>query len=103
MRASAGYELQYGREKAGLMLPRVGAYLTVSRGAWRNDYVTAPMQTADTNPLQLELALYASGHFAGGFSGLLSFGVLVPYGHDAEPQAFINIAPSIGTEIGGGS
>lgn len=102
VRASAGIEVQAGKEEIGLLLPRVGTYLTVSRGAWTNDFATAS-QTAEPHAWQLELAVYASGHFAGGFSGLLSFGVLLPYGHDDEPQGFINISPSIGTSLGGGS
>lgn len=35
------------------------------------------------------------------FTGLLSVGVLVPYGDAAEPQAFIDIAPTIGAPLGG--
>ncbi len=103
VRAAAGFEVQAGKEEVGLLLPRVGTYVTVSRGVWTNAYTTTPAQSADAHGWQVEAAVYASGHFAGGFSGLLSFGVLLPYGHDAEPQGFINISPSIGTTLGGGS
>ena len=101
LRASGGYELQAGKEEIGLLLPRIGAYMMVSRGAWVNEQATGA-QARDVHGWQVETALYASGHFSGGFSGLVSVGMLWPYGHEAEPQGFINFSPSIGTTLGGG-
>lgn len=101
VRAMLGAELQVGTELGVALLPRVGGYVSLSRATWRNAYAQAA-QAPDIEQWQAELAFYASGHFTGGFSGLVSFGVLLPYGHDDEPQGFINISPSIGSPLGGG-
>ena len=102
-RATIGWERQSGREQLGLLLPRVGAYAALSHANWHNPYATTPEQLAtdDISDWQGELAIYASGHFSGGFGGLISVGVLAPYGNGRELQAFINVVPSIGAAIGG--
>lgn len=104
-RASIGWERQSGRQQLGLLLPRVGAYATLAHANWHNTQATTPEQMAldDVSDWQAEFAIYASGHFSGGFSGLISIGVLAPYGNGREMQAFINVAPSIGAAIGGGA
>lgn len=100
VRVAGGAELQSGTRLGKYLLPRLGAYAAVSGARWNDAFAMSGASDAVTQ-WQAELALYTSGHFTGGFSGLLSVGVLVPYGHDAEPQAFINIAPTIGAPLGG--
>ncbi|MBK7079109.1 MAG: hypothetical protein IPH44_43270 [Myxococcales bacterium] len=100
VRVAGGAELQSGTRLGKYLLPRLGAYAAVSAARWDNAFATNGASDAVTQ-WQAELALYTSGHFTGGFSGLLSVGVLLPYGHDAEPQAFINIAPTVGAPLGG--
>lgn len=104
-RATLGWERQSGREQRGLLLPRVGAYAALAHANWHNDFATTAEQRELDNisDWQAEAAIYASGHFSGGFSGLISVGLLLPYGNDRELQGFINLVPSIGAEIGGGS
>lgn len=100
VRLAGGAELQSGTRLGKYLLPRLGAYAALSGARWNDAFAMSGARDA-VNQWQAELALYTSGHFTGGFSGLLSVGVLVPYGDDAEPQAFINIAPTVGAPLGG--
>jgi hypothetical protein len=100
VRLAGGAELQSGTRLGKYLLPRLGAGAAVAGARWDNAFAVGDASDAVTQ-WQAELALYTSGHFTGGFSGLLSIGVLLPYGHDAEPQAFINIAPTVGAPLGG--
>jgi hypothetical protein len=100
-RFSAGLELQTaGVIREAPVLPRLGVYATVSRGFWTNAFAVAE-QDADVRGVQWEAAAYVSGHFFSGFSTLVSFGVLKPYGHDEELQYVLSVAPAIGASIGG--
>jgi hypothetical protein len=82
-------------------LPRFGAYASVGWGDWNNAYA-APGMEKDIDARQWQAAVYVSGHFYGGASGLLSFGILQPYGHDARPQFVISFSPSLTATSDGG-
>jgi hypothetical protein len=82
-------------------LPRFGAYASVAWGDWNNAYA-APGMEKDIDARQWQAAVYVSGHFYGGASGLLSFGILQPYGHDARPQFVISFSPSLTATSDGG-
>lgn len=80
--------------------PRVGAYFRWSRNWWRNRFAVEGTDEQISGD-RYEGGLYASGHFSGGFSGLVGFGVSVPYGVDRfEDVAFtITVAPMFGQSL----
>lgn len=99
-RVAIGAELQTTKVVSGsAVLPRIGVYAVASRGRWTNNYTGGAAKEVDSH--QLEAALYASGQFLGGFNGLVSFGVLRPYGHDTQWAYVINVVPAIGAKLGG--
>lgn len=98
-RVTIGGELQTPTAVNGAaLLPRLGAYATFSRASWMNRHTGADDE--GNTDYQLEAALYASGHFVGGFNGLVSFGVIRPYGDDSQWIYAINVAPAIGAKLG---
>lgn len=80
------------------VLPRAGFYASISQARWDNGFATFG-QAAHVRGYQGELAMYFSGHFIGGFSGLVSFGIVTPYG-DEKTQYIFSLVPSIGAPIG---
>jgi hypothetical protein len=99
VRASLGGFLQFRAQTPGQaqVRPQVGAYVSTSRNFWNNQF-HGDDAAYRIRGLQLEAAVYASGHFTGGFSGLISMGILRPYG--AGPVQFVlSIAPAFGTSL----
>jgi hypothetical protein len=101
LRMSFGADLRSTFTGAGTtLLPRVGAYATLSWGWWHDRFATGPMSEQDPHNFQLEGALYVSGHLLSGFDAVVSFVALKPYGHSGT-QFLVNVAPAIGAVIGG--
>jgi hypothetical protein len=99
-RSAIGYELRSSTTLADVTAaPRIGAYAAVSRANWSNEFATGVVAHHVT-AYRYEAAFYVSGHFFGGFNGLVSFGVVVPYGHDETPLYIISLTPAIGTALG---
>ena len=82
------------------LLPRIGAYATLSWGWWQDRVTGTPMPDQDPHSFQLEGAFYVSGHLASGFDAVVSFVALKPYGRSGT-QFLVNVAPAIGAAIGG--
>lgn len=96
LRLAVGAELRLNA--VDNVLPRAGFYASIAQARWDNAFAT-PDQAAHVRGYQGELAMYFSGHFIGGFSGLVSFGIVVPYG-DEKTQYIFSLVPSIGAPIG---
>jgi hypothetical protein len=72
----------------------LGVQTSISWNFWQNDFARAA-QTSDVRGWALEASLFASGHLGTNFNGLLSFGVLLPYGTlDDGPRFVFTFAPS---------
>jgi hypothetical protein len=80
------------------ILPRFGAYATLSRGWWHDRFVLSGGKDIDS--YQLEAAMYISGHLLGGLDAVVSFVALKPYGHEGY-DFLINVAPAVGAVLGG--
>lgn len=78
------------------LLPRVGAYATFSRNYWGNEFGATEGEIENVRGNEYQAAIYMSGHFLGGFSGMVSFGMLKPYGRDEPMQYIISLTPSVG-------
>lgn len=81
--------------------PRVGAYASFGRNFWTNPY---PVEGTDARirGYQFEAGAFVSGHFSGGFNGLVQLGLRRSYGVDSNPEFFFTIVPSLGSNVGGG-
>jgi hypothetical protein len=82
--------------------PRVGGYAAYARNFWKNPYAEDGTD-ARIRGYQLEGGLFVSGHFSGGFNGLIQLGMRRGYGVDSEPQFIFTVVPSLGSDIGGGT
>ena len=80
--------------------PRLGGYASFARNFWTNPY-PSPGTDPKIRGYQLEGGVFVSGHFSGGFNGLLQMGLRRSYGVDSKPEFFFAIVPSLGTETGG--
>jgi hypothetical protein len=99
LRAAGGVEVRSASRVAGAMaIPRIGLLGSASQARWTNDFAFGKAN-AKVRGYQYEVALYMSGHFLGGFSGLVSFGVLKPYGSQEKLQYIVSLAPSIGAPL----
>lgn len=99
-RLSLGGEVQSSFTGGGsTLLPRVGGYMTLSRGSWK-DLFAGPSINRNIHPFQFEGGLYVSGHVIGGFDVLVSFVALKSYGSGGT-SFLINVAPAIGALLGG--
>lgn len=98
-RWTLGAEVQSSYTDGSTLLPRVGAYATLSTGTWKDRFV-APGLNQDIHPFQSEVGLYFSGHLIGGFDVLVSFVALKSYG-GGQTTYLINVAPAIGAVLGG--
>jgi len=96
LRLTVGAEIRV--HAADNVLPRAGFYASVSQARWDNEFAMLG-QATHVRGYQGELAMYFSGHFIGGFSGLVSFGVVLPYG-DEKTQYIFSLVPSIGAPLG---
>ncbi len=100
LKLGLGGHLQFSKNVlSSEVLPRVGFYAALSRNRWTNEFAQPAGTQPDIRGAQLEASIYASGHFSGGFSGLIAFSVLRPYGHDPDLQYVLSIAPSLGTPL----
>ena len=94
LRFTAGVDFQTSKLVTGSkLLPRVGAYASVAWGVWTNEF-GEPEQDDAIRARQWQAALYGSGHVYKGVSGLVSIGVLVPYGHETRPAFVLGFTPS---------
>lgn len=96
LRLTAGAEVRVNA--ADNVLPRAGLYASISQARWDNAFAMLD-QARHVRGYQGELAMYFSGHFIGGFSGLVSFGIVLPYG-DEKTQYIFSLVPSIGAPLG---
>ena len=78
------------------LLPTLGVYATYTRNFWENPFF-APTADRFISGDRVELVGYASGHFSGGFAGLLSVSLIKPFGPDYSTwQTIFSVAPILG-------
>jgi hypothetical protein len=80
-------------------LPRVGLFVAYTRNFWNNMFAAQGTE-AKISGNQVEFALYVSGHFSSGFSGLIALSMLKPYGAESDIKWFISLAPVFGASTG---
>jgi hypothetical protein len=97
-KATAGYYWE-GRRKNKLLAPRVGAYYSFYRNWWDNRFAQAPAKPA-VSGYQHEGAVFLSGTFSNGVSGLFSFGARRPYGADSQLEFLFSFSPAFGDQVG---
>lgn len=84
------------------VLPRIGLYGTLYLNQWTNQFASDRMDK-EIRGYQLEGGITASGHFSGGFNGLVTFGVRRPYGANTDLEFFVRFSPSFGSPFDGGA
>lgn len=73
----------------------VGIQGSLSWNWWQNELARGA-QDRDVRGWAFEASVFASGHVGNNFNGLLSFGVLLPYGHpDDGPRFVFTFAPAV--------
>jgi len=99
LRLTAGGDMRTTFTSVGsTLLPRVGAYASLSRGWWHDRFAVSGGK--DIDAYQFEAALYVSGHLFGGLDAVVSLVALKPYGED-NFDFLINVAPAIGAALRG--
>jgi hypothetical protein len=102
LRSTLGVYFRFNKAVATTQVaPRVGLYGTYGRNFWVNRFAEAAGTASKVRGYQVEGGVFASGHFSGGFNGLVQFGVRRDFGPDARPAFLFSIIPSIGSDIAG--
>jgi hypothetical protein len=100
LRATAGVYFRFNKAVGTTQVsPRIGLYGSFSRNFWTNRFAVAGTDR-EIRGYAAEGGVFASGHFSGGFNGLIQFGVRRDYGPDSKPVFIFAIVPSIGSDIG---
>ena len=97
-RTTAGISYRFNSTIADVQAaPTVGAYGAYTRNLWRNAFA-APGMDMDIAGYSVEGGLFGSGHFSGGFDGLIQIGIRRPYG-SSKPDFILTVSPSIGSSL----